>query len=65
MNVRSLKGNENLVELKEAFRSSKFNIVAMAEVKREGNKIITIQEGNFICYAGNKREERSVGFPSS
>lgn len=62
LNVRTLKHQENLDELEYAFQNSNLDIIGLAEIRREGDTIITTKLGNLLCYIGTKGGQRGVGF---
>ena len=51
-NVKTLSSYERLIELKEALKEIKYDILGLAETRRNGNKIE--EHENFIfCYTGD------------
>ena len=62
LNVRTLKSEENLVELEYAVENSKIDILGLSEVRRKGENIIETKEGNLLCHIGNNFGQKGVGF---
>lgn len=50
-NVRTLSGYEHLIELTEAFKNIKFDIIGMSETRRQGIKIQEYDD-YILCYSG-------------
>lgn len=60
-NVKTLSSYERLIELNEAFRDIKYDILGLAETRRIGNKIE--EHENFIfCYTGHTPGRHGIGF---
>ena len=60
-NVKTLSSYERLIELKEALKEIKYDILGLAETRRNGNKIE--EHDNFIfCYTGDTPGRHGVGF---
>lgn len=60
-NVRSLSTHERLIELSEALKDIKWDIVGISEMRRLGNKIE--EYDNFIlCHTGYTPGKYGVGF---
>lgn len=63
LNVRTLKDDERIVELQSALDKTDIDIIlGMAEIRREGNRMIELNEWLMLCYTGNKEGQRGVGF---
>lgn len=62
LNVRTLKSEENLDELEEAFEAGKINILGLVKVRREGDIILETSKGNILCYIGQRGGQKGVGF---
>ncbi len=61
-NVRSLVGNDRLMEIEEAISDSKIDIIGLSEIKRLGNQIIRTKNDNLFCYKGEVAGQRGIGF---
>jgi len=62
LNVRTLKHSENTSELEEAFSESNIAISGLAEVRRNGEKIIITKNGNLLYHIGDNSGQKGVGF---
>lgn len=51
---QNIEGGEKLIEIEEARKTTRIDIMGIAEVRREGNRIIETFEGNILCYTRNK-----------
>ncbi len=58
LNVRPLKGNDNLNELELAFEDSNIDILGMSEVRRYGERLIVTKTNNLFSYIGNNQVQR-------
>ena len=50
------------MELEEAMREAKIDVMGLAEIERNGEFIINTKENNLLCYKGNISGQRRVGF---
>ncbi|CAH2085157.1 unnamed protein product [Euphydryas editha] len=60
-NIRTLSTYERLIELTEALKNIKFDILGLSEVRRFGNKIDDYGE-LILCYTGETAGKHGVGF---
>lgn len=60
-NVRTLSGYEHLIELTEAFKNIKFDIIGMSETRRQGIKIQEYDD-YILCHSGVIPGQYGVGF---
>lgn len=50
---QNIEGGDKLIEFEEAIKKTRIDIIRMAEVRREENRIIETFEGNILCYTRN------------
>ena len=62
LNVRSLKGEEKILELENAMNDSKIDILELAEIRRLDEKIVKRKSGYIFCHEGIIAGQRGVGF---
>ena len=62
LNVRSLKGEEKILELENAMNDSKIDILGLAEIRRLDEKIVKSGQVHFMSQRNNCGSERGVGF---
>lgn len=60
-NVRSLATTERMIELRHALERVKYDIIGIAEVRREGY-VIEEDDENIFCYYGQRRGYSGTGF---
>ena len=60
-NVRSLSTTEKLLELKEAIKNIKYDVIGLSEVRRLGTNIIE-DDDLILCYSGESIGQHGVGF---
>ena len=61
--MRTSKDENGFVKLQEVSNETdNIDILGLAVMRRENNKIIETQERHMICYMGNKEEQKGVGF---
>jgi len=58
----SLKIKESLIDLKIAFEESKFDILGIAEVRREEVNTILWKTENMLSYIGTGDGQKRIGF---
>ena len=62
-NVRSLLGEDRLIELEEELKHVKWNIIGLAETRRHGENISQLGSGNILYTIGHeKKSQAGVGF---
>ena len=62
-NVRSLLGEDRLVELEEELKQVKWNIIGLAETRRHGECITKLVSGNVLYTIGqDNKSQAGVGF---
>ena len=61
-NCRGLASEERLQEFENALQEIKWDIVGLAEVRREGENLIKRRNGNYFYFYGETKGYRGVGF---
>jgi hypothetical protein len=62
-NVRSLLGDDRLIELEEELEGVEWDIIGLSEIRRRGEKFIELQSGHQFYYIGmDKKSLAGVGF---
>jgi endonuclease/exonuclease/phosphatase family metal-dependent hydrolase len=62
-NVRSLLGEDRVIELEEELKHVKWNIIGLAETRRHGETISQLNSGNVLYTIGHeKKSQAGVGF---
>jgi exonuclease III len=62
LNVRTLRTEERLIELEEALAQTNVDIIGLAEVRRNTEKIIHRKSGFIFYHYGTSQGQRGVGF---
>lgn len=60
-NVRTLSSHGRLIELSEAFRNVKFDIIGLSEIRRSGTKVKEYED-YILCHTGHQPGKYGVGF---
>lgn len=55
LNVKTLRTEERMVELKEALSKIKWDVIGIAEVRRLGQNIFEHIDGNIFSYIGTEK----------
>src|SRR5271167_45439 len=61
-NVRSLLGEDRLLELEEELKQVKWSIIGLAETRRHGESITKLVSGNVLYTIGQDKSQAGVGF---
>ena len=62
-NVRTLLGEDRLLELENELNAIKWDIIGLAEIRRPGENVIKLASGNILYISGTPRGGQSgVGF---
>ncbi len=62
LKVRTLKSEEKLSELEQAFDEKKIAILGLIEVRRKNEKMIVLNSKTVLLHSRCKKEQRGTGF---
>ncbi|KAF9818198.1 hypothetical protein SFRURICE_003939 [Spodoptera frugiperda] len=62
-NIRTLRTDENIVELEEELSKMRWDILGLSEIRREGQDTIILDSGNLLFFReGDRKSQGGVGF---
>ncbi|CAH2090572.1 unnamed protein product [Euphydryas editha] len=60
-NVRTLRSDENIVELEAEMKSLQWNILGLSETRRQGEDTITLKSGELMYYReGDQQSQKGI-----